>query len=98
MSGSRVRRTIVLALVLTAGSLPAPSVWAAQAFRTGHEAPVRQEGVFRTLMDNAWSFLQSALGKEHDSNDKARTRCTEDDPAVFEGPTICPLGICIPPR
>ena len=97
MSGSRVRRTIVLALVLTAGSLPAPSAWAAQSFRTGREAAVRQEGVFRTLMDNAWSFLQSALGKEQDSNDKARTRCAEeDDPTLFEGPTICPLGLCRP--
>lgn len=98
MSGSRVHRTIVLALVLIAGSLPVASAGAAQPFRAGRDATVRQEGALRTLMGNAWNLLESVLGKEHHSSDKDREKSVQDDSPMLEGPTICPLGICIPPR
>lgn len=98
MSGSRARRTIVLALVLTAGSLPASSAWAAQASRTGREATVRQEGVFRTWMDNAWSLLRSVLDKEPYASDKEGGVSAQNDSDLGEGSTICPLGGgCRPP-
>jgi hypothetical protein len=96
MSGSRVRRTIVLALVLIAGSLPVASAGATQASRADRDATVRQEGAFRTLMGSAWNLLQSVLGKEPHSSDKAAFEGEDVD--LGEGPTICPLGFCIPPR
>ena len=89
MSGCRVRRTIVLALVLTAGLLPATSAGAAQTFRADRAATIRQESVLRTLMGNVWSQLQSVLGKDqHPGNGN------QNDPPKPEGPAICPLGRC----
>lgn len=94
MSGSRVRRNIVLALVLSAGLAPASSSWAAQTSRADRVTSVRQEGFLSTLMGSTWSLVQSILGKAQHPSEHASDNAPKEDPPKPEGPAICPLGKC----
>ena len=83
MSGRTFRRTIVLALALSAGLVSTSNAHAARV-RADREPAIRQEASIRTMIGNAWDSLQSLLSKE-----------LYGPPAHTpqpEGPGLCPLG------
>ncbi|HSN89553.1 MAG TPA: hypothetical protein VL025_22515 [Thermoanaerobaculia bacterium] len=83
MSGRTFRRTIVLALALSAGLVSASNAHAARV-RADREPAIRQEASIRTLAGNAWDLVQGLFVKNHIT--------PGSNPPQPEGPGLCPLG------
>lgn len=82
MSRRTFRRTIVLALVLSAGLVSTSNAYA--RVRADREPAIRQEASFRTVIGNAWNLVQGLFGKNHIA--------PGPNPPQPEGPALCPLG------
>lgn len=83
MSGRTFRRTMVLALALSAGLVSASNAHAARV-RADREPAIRQEASARTVLGSAWNLVQDLFGKNHIA--------PGPNPPQPEGPGICPLG------
>ena len=83
MSGRAFRRTIVLALALSAGLVSSSNAHAARV-QADREPTIRQEDSVRTLIGSAWNLVQGLFGKNHIA--------PGPNPPQPEGPALCPLG------
>ena len=83
MSGRAFRRTMVLALALSAGLVSTSNAHAARV-RADREPAIRQEASIRTLIGSPWNFVQGLFAKNHIA--------PGPNPPQPEGPGLCPLG------
>ena len=82
MSGRTFRRTIALALALSAGLVPVSNAHAAR--QVDREPAIRQESPVRTVFGSTWNLIQGMFGKNHIA--------PGPNPPQPEGPSLCPLG------
>lgn len=82
MPGRPFRRTIVLALALSAGLVSVSNAHAAR--QVDREPAIRQESSVRTVFGSAWNLIQGLFGKNHVAPGR--------NPPQPEGPSLCPLG------